>query len=141
MTDLTEDERELLRLINADEPDQAILAHYRKAKAEASGKFYSYDPELGFEVHDTEADARSEAEATLEHYADQAPEGWHENVSDIEWGRMIPLGECVQINTREAKEGSGFDCMCDYTLKPLAPGVEKSHFATETTQSPPTEND
>lgn len=38
MTDLTEDERELLRLVNADEPDDAILAHYRKAKAEAKAE-------------------------------------------------------------------------------------------------------
>lgn len=32
---MTEDEQELLRLINADDPDEVILAHYRKAKEQS----------------------------------------------------------------------------------------------------------
>lgn len=99
----------------------------------SDSKFYSYDPEHGFETHETEKEARDEAEATLEHYADQAPEGWHENVDDIEWGQMTRLGECIQTNTRDAEEGSGLDYLCDYTLKTVAaaPKCEKCMISTQ----------
>ncbi len=107
MTDLTEDERELLRLVNGFDDGLwgkrrtahwfRILAHYRKAKAEAKAEVVcgGYWPCDG-----TDGDGCTLREK-------------HSHSCEKSVGHRGPHG----------------------------PGVEKSHFATETKQSPPTEHD
>lgn len=48
--------------------------------------WFSYDPGDGFEIHATEAEARSRAEKVLEFYRGEAAEGWDEEVVGVCWG-------------------------------------------------------
>jgi hypothetical protein len=82
--------------------------------------FYSRDEEGRFETHATEAAARRDAEEILDNCQEQASDsGWPEGIGDIEWGRLVPLGECVASNKRES-DRSDFDYLVDYNLKDLA---------------------
>lgn len=82
--------------------------------------FYSRDEESRFETHGTEAEARRCAEEILDTCQEEASDnGWPEGTGDIEWGRLIPLGECVASNERESYR-SDFDYLIDYNLKDLA---------------------
>lgn len=83
-------------------------------------QFYSRDEEGRFETHETEAAARRDAEEILDNCQEQASDsGWPEGTGDIEWGRLVPLGECVASNKRES-DRSDFDYLVDYNLKDLA---------------------
>lgn len=53
------------------------------------GEWYSYDPDCGYEEHDTEAEARAAAEQALEYRRDVAGEGWAEDTDQIVWGRVM----------------------------------------------------
>jgi hypothetical protein len=57
-------------------------------------RFYSYDPTDGFSAHSNAEDAQTEAERVLEEYSDaaQAVLEWPEDVANIHWGRLLPLG-------------------------------------------------
>lgn len=84
-----------------------------------SEQFYSRDEEGNFETHKTEAEARRDAEEILENCQEAASDdGWPEGTCYIEWGRLVPLGECVASNERES-DRSDFDYLVDYNLKDL----------------------
>ena len=52
-------------------------------------RFFSFDPEDGFEVHDNAEDARVRAEKWLARDRDIATkDGWPEEVEDICWGEI-----------------------------------------------------
>jgi hypothetical protein len=81
--------------------------------------FYHRGPDGEFETYEIEEDARNEAEALLEQLQDEAIDnGWHENMGDLEWGRLIPLCECVQGPERPS-DNPDFAYICDYSLKDL----------------------
>ncbi len=84
-------------------------------------QWYVIDPDEGISVVSTEAGARSAAETSLDGHADDSPDGWHENMPDLEWGRLVPMQVVQQTNTRPAPEGSEFDYLCDYVLVDAQP--------------------
>lgn len=78
-------------------------------------RWFSYDPEDGFETHATEADARKRAMESID-YAHE--DGWGEHVTGICWGEIKE--EAFECGPREpAPDGSEFDEITDYKLRPL----------------------
>lgn len=67
--------------------------------------FFSYCPENGFETHETAALAKEAAEANLEPFADEAVDGWSEQVDQICWGEI--KGTCQVISRRPIDPESG----------------------------------
>jgi predicted nucleic acid-binding Zn-ribbon protein len=63
-------------------------------------KYFSYNPEDGFEIHATEAEAVSAAEASLQIWRDEAvSDGWSLDVDEICWGMIV--GRIIEIKTGE----------------------------------------
>ena len=71
-------------------------------------KFFSYDPEDGFQLHATEDEAKERAQIALDNYRDNAIDdnGWGEEVEGVCWGNVRQ--NVVEINT-------GIES-CDYNL-------------------------
>lgn len=61
-------------------------------------RYFSFDPDNGIEFFNSEAEAKTSAEATLDSYRDASGDdtGWDESVTDICYG--IVLGEVVEIS-------------------------------------------
>jgi len=78
--------------------------------------WYVYDPDIGYDTYSTPEEAEKAAEESLETYRDASSDGWHEDVSAIAWGLLVPYGEARQVNKKDAPEGSDFDYICDYQL-------------------------
>jgi hypothetical protein len=90
-------------------------------------QWYSIDPEHGVEVWATEAEAKAAAEAALEHYRDNASDGWHEQMEALEWGMLLPHGHAKEVDRVEREnddtglcERIGCDYRCDYVLEDCA---------------------
>ncbi len=99
-----------------------LCADYAALKASHAGKvrkYFSYDPEDGFEEHATSEAAKNRAAYGLEAARDIASDSEWEmsGVDGICWG--IVLGETQVIETREAPEGSRVDYYEDYGLVEL----------------------
>jgi len=84
------------------------MSHHRK--------YFSYDPEDGFEDHTTETEAMARCEESLDACRDIASDsGWEmSGVDGICWG--IILGETQVTETKPAPEGSNFDAYEAYGL-------------------------
>lgn len=81
-------------------------------------KWFSYDPDDGFEIHATEAKARARAEHSLSRYRDDAGDGWPEELDSICYGRVG--GRVVETERRPATEDDGIpgcDEYVDYALE------------------------
>jgi hypothetical protein len=87
-----------------------------KIEEDKTTRWYVYDPEHGLETHDTEEAARDDAEQLLEEYRDRSPDGWHEDMAALQWGRLVPYQWACEVDRREAPEGSEHDYLCDYQL-------------------------
>lgn len=90
-------------------------------------QFFSYDPQGDFITdHPTAQAARDAAEASVEFYRDEAPDGWNEEVLNVCWGAV--LGEVQETErrpiTREDREELGISQSCaeyvDYRLVDIA---------------------
>ena len=83
-------------------------------------RFYSYDPDEGFEEHNTADEASDRAEAALEACREQAPDGWPEEVHGIHWGRILPLETIVETRGTQEQDAyaqaKGCSYWCDYHL-------------------------
>lgn len=98
---------------------------------ERRDEYYSRDEEGRFETHETEAAARRDAEEILGNCQEEASDnGWPEGTGDVEWGRLVPLGECVASNERES-DRSDFDYLIDYNIKDLPDPIEALRSALE----------
>ncbi len=80
-------------------------------------KYFSYDDETGFDLHDTADAAKAAAEASIDAYRDEAGEGWPEAVDNICWGQVIEHTEAGP--SEPAPAGSELDYVCDYRLVPI----------------------
>ena len=82
---------------------ERLRAEVARLTAILSGGFaerwYAYDPECGHETYKTAAEARHSAEASIENLCD-GDTGWHENVTDVEWGLLVPFQETVLMARR-----------------------------------------
>lgn len=75
-------------------------------------KFFSYDLLSGFELHDTDEQARKYAESAIEYYRSNASEEWPEEIDHVCWGEIRQ--RTAEINTT-AETGQDFET-CDYQL-------------------------
>ena len=89
-------------------------------------RYFSYDDQNNFELHDTLAEAKAAAEKALDYCSDEArSEGWPESVDEICFGEL--RGQVVET-LREPwdteKHGDAPEEGCervDYALLPTAP--------------------
>jgi predicted nucleic acid-binding Zn-ribbon protein len=88
-------------------------------------RFFSQCPDCGFETFKTAKEAEADAEAHLDHYRDDAPDGWNEEVTGICWGEV--KGEVVQTYSRpydaevDVMIASDCDEVWDFGLMPIEP--------------------
>jgi len=75
-------------------------------------KFFSYDPEDGFQLHATEDEAKERAQNAIDLYRDDAAEGWAEEVEGVCWGNVRQ--NVVEINI--ATPNNHDEESCDYNL-------------------------
>jgi hypothetical protein len=82
-------------------------------------QFYSYDPEEGFEIHDTAEQAKAAAQALMKIYEDCAPyDGWHEDQEALCWGELKQIQNAQITFRRAGKPGEEFDEYITYALRP-----------------------
>lgn len=73
-------------------------------------KFFAYDPDSGFELFATEAEAKKFADDAIEYYrGDAFTDGWPDEVNQVCWGRL--MGESTKVNARPV------DLQCDYEAR------------------------
>lgn len=75
-------------------------------------KFFSYDPDDGFELHATEDEAKARAQAAIDLYRDDAADGWPEEVDGVCWGALQQ--RAIEANKRPNTEHES--ASCDYQL-------------------------
>ena len=97
-------------------PNEALNdCWYKTRKANTMKKFFSFDPDDGFETHDTEAEAKARALGAIDLCRDNAGDpdtGWPESVDGICWGEIRQ--RTVERDTT-AETGQDFET-CDYDL-------------------------
>lgn len=82
-------------------------------------RYFSYDPDGGFELHDTAELAQAEADEAIDYYRQHADEGWSENVSQVCWGELKQLAAKLYERPVEDRDvvSQGIDSIVDYGLK------------------------
>ena len=86
-------------------------------------RFFSYCPDCGIDDHATAEEAEKHADGCLDHYRDDAPDGWDENVTSICWGEI--KGSVLETERRpfnpETDHGIDPDCkfVVDYGIVPV----------------------
>lgn len=91
------------------------LAERIKAGEDVGEVFYCYDPEDGF-THGMHADgAQAMAERSLSYSRDDAGDGWHPDMAQLEWGIMVPIEVC-RLTETQPTPGGEFDERWDYAL-------------------------
>lgn len=87
--------------MSESQPQGKTESAARLSPAQCSEKWFSYDPDNGFETHATEEKARANAEESLHwHKQEAADYGWDENVTQICWGK---IAQEVVMTSRETK--------------------------------------
>ncbi len=98
-------------------------------------EFYAFDPFDGCHKKFSTAEAaKAEAEACIEYGRDR--DHWPEEVDQIEWGMLVPMGRAQQVNRIEAADDDTGRCarddlayLCDYRLtaesNPLADAIRE----------------
>jgi hypothetical protein len=72
--------------------------------------FFSYDPNDGFDTHETADQAMAAAEKALDRYRNEAPDGWDEDVTGVCWG------EIKQITVETERRPRTDDDICEPCL-------------------------
>jgi hypothetical protein len=86
-------------------------------------EFYTYDPEDGFEIWATAAQAEEAAKALMDAYRDAAPtDGWHEDQEAVCWGELRQMGHAQIISRRPGEDGEEFDEYVEYDMRPTITG-------------------
>jgi hypothetical protein len=80
-------------------------------------KYFSYDPEAGFETHDSEEKAKAAAAESLQDYRDNAGEGWDELVEQVCWGEIKQI---TVMGEKTPAEHPEYDYLVDYALADTA---------------------
>ena len=76
--------------------------------------WYVKTVEDGINEYKTAKEAEEAARGELQHHEDNASDGWHENVTELEWGEMICHAYVVKTSEEPAPEGSEFDTIASY---------------------------
>ena len=75
-------------------------------------KFFSYDPDDGFELHATADEAKERAQGAIDLYREEASDGWPEEVDGVCWGEVRQ--QATERDTT-AETGQDFET-CEYDL-------------------------
>jgi len=67
-------------------------------------KFFSYDPDDGFELHATADEAKERAQGAIDLYREEASDGWPEEVDGVCWGEV-----CQHATERDTTAETGQD--------------------------------
>ena len=85
-------------------------------------KYFSYCPEEGFELHATENSAKAAAQNALDCHRDHSEEGWHDEVSQVSWGKISQIAKPFNFQPPCAAKAIGVllssdvDYYCEYKL-------------------------
>lgn len=85
-------------------------------------KYFSYDPETGFEYHATKEEAIRATEELLDLYRSEASgDGWSEAVEGLVWGEIKQQTVAFDLRPITDEEfGYGlFEETCDYKLEDI----------------------
>jgi hypothetical protein len=82
-------------------------------------KFYTYDPEDGFEIWATAEQAERAAKEIMESYRDAAStDAWHEDQEAVCWGELRQMGHAQIVSRRPGEPGEEFDEYIEYDIRP-----------------------
>jgi len=70
-------------------------------------------PECGFETFKTAKEAEADAEAHLDHYRDDAPDGWNDEVTGICWGEVKASVDETERRPFDPATDFGIDPDCE----------------------------
>lgn len=91
-------------------------------------KYFGYDPECGFELFETEEQAKQYAEDAIAEYRGEACDGWNEQVDQVCWGVLSQY--TVMCDKRpidpDSRHEAQFSYMCDYQLKDVGDEKDES---------------
>jgi len=78
-------------------------------------KYFSYDSDSGFEIHETEEEAIKSANDAIDYYRDNASEGWSEEVDTVCWGEIKQKSSMFDLKplTDELRSELNIDPICD----------------------------
>ena len=94
-------------------------------------RFFSYCPDCGFDTHPTAEEAESAADGHVDHFRDDAPDGWNDDVTLVCWGE---IKGSVQETERRM-----FDPENDMAIGILEEGVEMVDYGIVPFPEPETE--
>jgi len=77
-------------------------------------KYFSYNPEYGFFIHNTAEDAKKTAEEWLDFEREEAHEGWCDYIDGICWGEVKQ--QVVEIMCRPRTDEDNFVSSCCDTI-------------------------
>lgn len=78
--------------------------------------WFSYCPNCGLESHATEKEASDNANRHLEHYREDAPDGWSDEVNDVCWGEIKEVVKETERRAYNPDTDYGIDPSCDYVV-------------------------
>ena len=76
-------------------------------------RFFSYCPECQFETHATAEEAAKAADDHLEHFREEAPDGWSEEVTSVCWGEIRATVEETERRPYNPETDFGIDPACE----------------------------
>lgn len=85
--------------------------------------YFGYCPNLGFETFESEDKAKEYAQSSIDHFRDEAGDGWSEYVDVVCWGEVKEQAAITEdLTTEQAKAKgiyipAGFDGFREYALK------------------------
>lgn len=86
-------------------------------------RFFSYCPECQFGTHATAEEAAKAAEEHLEHYQDDAGDGWSDDVTGICWGEIKATCDETSRRPYDPTQDFGVDPDCseivEYAIVPF----------------------
>lgn len=84
-------------------------------------RFFSYDPNVGFQFHATAKEAQADADTILQHYRDEARDGWNEDVERLCWGEVVERARITHCRPPAEGEPYEWDEFREYGLAPVRP--------------------
>jgi hypothetical protein len=82
-------------------------------------RFFSFDPNAGFDTYNTAEEARIATEGFLDEEREEAGEGWSEEVTQICWGEIRQATKETDLGP--APHGSDYDRYINYVLVDVPP--------------------
>ena len=83
-------------------------------------KYFSYSPNLGFELHETAEKARKYAQEDLDWMRHDAGDGWSEEVEHLCWGEVNQMAMQQEPIPVAEDDDQDFDFYIDYKLEDVS---------------------